>query len=154
MAPVGLYTLGMFPIETPHQQLRTQCLRALHDVYVHMVKWGPESRKLISTRVRQHVILYSELAKEALAKIGPTQHWLFWRMYPKHHLILHVCEDQVYTIGNPRETWAYGDEHQIGRASDIAGKLHPRTVSKVLMQQYRASDFSQLGERPTAACLE
>ena len=154
MVPVALYILGMFPIETPHQQLRVKCLQALHDVYVHMVQWGPESRTLIGTRMRQHVILYSELSKEAVAKIGPTEQWLFWRMHPKHHLILHVCEDQVYTIGNPRETWAYGDEHQIGRASDIAGTLHPRTVSRVLMQQYRASDFSQLGERPTVTCLE
>ena len=82
-------------------------------------------------------------SKEAAAKIAPGAPLMFWRMIPKHHLVLHVCEDQVLAMDNPRDIWCYGDEHQIGRAATVASELHPRTVSKIIMERYRALEFER-----------
>ena len=35
---------------------------------------------------------------------------------PKHHMILHLCEEQVSRFGNPSVWWNYRDEHEIGVA--------------------------------------
>ncbi len=80
---------------------------------------------------RLHCILYNDLSFEALLRDPCTQRW---RVFPKHHLFLHVVEE---TPGNPREAWNYLDENEIGKAAETAEGLHRTTIATVLIDKYR-----------------
>ena len=59
------------------------------------------------------------------------------RMYPKHHLFLHIIEDQILFCGNPRDHWCYGDESEIGIAVRIAKSLHPSFLHRAIVAKLR-----------------
>ncbi len=86
---------------------------------------------------RRFLAYYSELAQESLAA-RDWQHdgFLVWRLYPKMHLLLHILEDQVATVGNPRDRWCYCDESEIGAATNVAESSHPSTVHRRVMEKY------------------
>ena len=50
---------------------------------------------------------------------------VLYRFYPKHHLFLHVVEEQPAQSGNPALSWCYGDESAIG---EVAKSAHAATV--------------------------
>ena len=54
---------------------------------------------------RNLCVLFSQLAAEAT-----TQKRKLWKMTPKLHLFLHLCEWQAPEYGNPKFYWAYADE--------------------------------------------
>ena len=63
-------------------------------------------------------------------------------MYPKHHLAVHCCEEQVAIHGNPSASWAYRDESEIGECAKIAASgIHPTTLSETLMERHRLADI-------------
>ena len=62
-----------------------------------------------------------------------------WSLYPKHHLMNHCAGNRAT---NPASDWNYGDETEIGRAAEIAAKVSPVYLSRVLIERYRATfDF-------------
>ena len=82
-------------------------------------------------------ILYAELGRlhmesRKFQKIG----WFRWRMYPKHHLFIHCCEDVVASAGNLRDCWCYRDENEIGLAVDVAESGHATTLHRTVVEKY------------------
>ena len=53
--------------------------------------------------------LFAQLSAEALST-GSKK----WKMTPKVHLLLHLCEWQGPSAGNPRFFWVYADEDLVG----------------------------------------
>ena len=49
--------------------------------------------------------MYARLAKEALDNGTKA-----WKLVPKFHLFLHICQWQAEMFGNPRFAWTYADE--------------------------------------------
>ena len=76
----------------------------------------------------QLCVLYSQLASEAAA-----QHVKLWKMSPKLHLFLHLCEWQACELGNPRFCWCYADEDLVGKMIDVAETCHPSTMAVTAM---------------------
>ena len=52
-----------------------------------------------------------------------------WKLMPKLHLCLHLCEWQAITHGNPRFYWTYADEDLAGTMAEVAQSCHPRTMA-------------------------
>ena len=56
---------------------------------------------------------------------------VLYRFYPKHHLFLHVVEEQPAQSGNPALNWCYGDESAIGDAIKVAESAHAATLHRL-----------------------
>ena len=74
-------------------------------------------------------------AKGLAAARGRPQ--VLYRFYPKHHLFLHVVEEQPAQSGNPALSWCYGDESAIGDAIKVAESAHPATLHRLVMVKQR-----------------
>ena len=128
----------IMPPKNPHDELRAQCTKHMNNLYEELVAWcnAPGDLCMHQTRTtesgRRHVLLYAELAREALDATGEC---MFWRIYPKHHAFLHVIEDQLTKCGNPRRHWCYGDEDAIGDVADMAEGLHPSTLHRSVVDK-------------------
>ena len=83
------------------------------------------------------VALYTSLATDAQRK-GLK----LWKLQPKLHLFLHLCEVQAITHGNPRYYWTYADEDLMGIMADIASSCHPRTMAMSAMFKWLHLSFT------------
>ena len=89
---------------------------------------------------RRSLMLYAELSMQELnGRSWQTSGFFVWRLYPKMHLLLHCLEDQVSVAGNPRESWCYVDESEIGAAVGVAESVHPSTLHRAVMEKHRLS---------------
>jgi len=69
--------------------------------------------------------LYGSLAREMFT-LGQK----FWKMNPKMHLFLHLCEWVVPELGlNPRQYWCYADEDVVGQLVEVARTSHVRSLA-------------------------
>ena len=119
-----------FPLVSPHEQTRYQCLAALHRCYMELGTWTPKSSpERLCRNARQHLLLYCQLRAEATND-------LLWCLFPKHHLFIHLAEAAVT---NPRPEWNYADESEIGEAAKQAAKTNVAHLSVQLLQRYRAT---------------
>ena len=117
-----------FPVETPQQHMRLDCCRALCRCYYELRNWVPlESPSRLEAAARQHLLLYKQLHDMA----GPDA--LAWRLYPKHHMMVHVCDTQT----NPADLWNYGDEDEIGQAVRLGRRCHEASLNRALLGRYR-----------------
>ena len=119
-----------FPLESEHAVLRMHCLNALHSCYLEMESWGIDSAEALGRHGRHFVSLYNELSVQALAA-DPTGR--NWRLYHKFHAFIHICECGY----NPRSTWNYWDESEIGDASVLASTCHPLHMAVGVIERYR-----------------
>ena len=69
-------------------------------------------------------ILYASLAQEAVSD-GER----LWKLMPKLHLFVHLCEWQAVEVGNPRSYWTYVDEDLVGLLIEVAESCHPKTLA-------------------------
>ena len=76
--------------------------------------------------------LYAALSAEALAPPASRA----WKMVPKFHLFLHLCELQVGVKGNPRYYWTYCDEDLQRHVKEIAQSCHPSTLPTTSMYKW------------------
>jgi len=135
LVPVTLLILEMFGLSSTHAQTRYECLKCLNEIYKEMEGWNDHSGARIAELARKHCILYSALGEEACRNSGD---WMFWRMSPKHHMMIHLCEDQLEATGNPRFHWCYRDESEIGLAVEVAESGgNPKTLNMHIMMKYR-----------------
>ena len=125
-------------LTTPHEILRHRCVVLLDDMYTAMRKPAGEFDGAEVGRLgRKHLILYSELWKEALElKNWHVTGWVAWRWYPNHHRFSHFGT-QVAESGSPCESWCYKDESFIGDCVDIAETCHPRTLHRSVVHRLR-----------------
>ncbi len=57
-----------------------------------------------------------------------------WRIKLKHHLFLHLVEEQVLELGNPRAYWTYSDESLMGCVSVMAAATpDPRGMAEQVL---------------------
>eukprot|EP00959_Pyramimonas_sp_CCMP1952_P090876 1902365-Pyramimonas_sp.AAC.1 len=97
-------------------QTRAACVNYLAQVYDELPVWDPvHSPDRIRMAGLRHVFLYIELFREAASKDADT---IYWRLYPKHHIFIHLVEKQTAEQGSPKESWNYSDEAEIGQAVD------------------------------------
>ena len=122
--------------DTDHHRLRYNCVHALYSMYELLEDLKPENNDVVSKLGRQHVILYSEIARAHVPR-DPTEKWLLWRMYPKHHLFLHCIEDQLTESGNPRDSWTYPDERKIAEVVKMAESSNTLCLHTAIMRRYR-----------------
>ena len=65
----------------------------------------------------------------ALATVAKESGSKTWKLMPKLHLFLHLCEWQALSHGSPRYYWTYADEDLAGLMADVAASVHPRTMA-------------------------
>ena len=120
--------LRCFALQSDHEQLRYQCVDALHRCYVELQDWSPQdSPYRLARHGRQHLLLYVSLRSECDDE-------LLWSLYPKHHLFIHLVEGAVT---NPRLEWNYSDESEIGVAKTAASTANVAHIATRLIGRYR-----------------
>ena len=80
--------------------------------------------------------MFAALSREAFAK-GQKG----WKMTPKVHLTLHLCEWQATTYGNPRVSWTYSDEDLVGTMVEVTQSCHNSTVVPTAMVKWLVVAF-------------
>ena len=97
-----------------------------------MYRWSDGSAARAAECARRHLLLYAQVSALARERYPSCIHW---KWSPKHHLFLHCFETMT---DSPMLSWTYNDEAAIGIAAALAGTVHPRTLPRTLMQEYRA----------------
>ena len=69
----------------------------------------------------QLVLLYNALSVEAAAHDVKA-----WKLAPKFHMWVHLCEDQTQVM-NPMIFWCYGDEDLVGQAIEVSKSVDSST---------------------------
>jgi hypothetical protein len=131
---------NIFPPENAHENLRLNCVANLKFMYDELEpsSWSQTKAPNVRRLARTHLLLYAELTLEAAA--GLEGHAvLFYRIYPKHHLLVHCIEDGLKDFGNPRSFWCYGDENAIGDCADMCASLHKMTIHRSVITKHRLS---------------
>ena len=76
--------------------------------------------------------LYAMLSVEA--KEAKTK---YWKVSPKMHIILHLCEWCIPDNGlNPCYYWTYPDEDIVGSLIEVAETCHVRTLAGVALTKW------------------
>ena len=119
-----------FPSKNSHEEMRLHCCQALVRCYLELKRWvDDKSPSNLERNARQHLVLYAELGRSM--SVGS----LFWNLYPKHHLFVHVSN----TRANPAALWNYCDEDEMGACARACGTLNPLYIHRQAVQWYRAS---------------
>lgn len=121
-----------FPPRDHRETTRVNCLRWLNNIYVEMEQWDASSPAKIAHAARCHLALYYELYVWGVDNMVALGHQAY-RMYPKHHTFLHLCESGE----NPRDAWNYRDESSIGDAVKVAESCHTNYVHRAVLQKRR-----------------
>ena len=79
---------------------------------------------------------FAQLSAESLAK-GQR----FWKMTPKVHLVLHLCEWQAPSVGIPKFVWTYADEDLVGTMIEVAESCHSNTMAATAMTKWMLLSF-------------
>lgn len=77
---------------------------------------------------RQLAVLYTQLAEEST-----RSRLRMWKMHPKLHIFVHLCEWQALDWGNPRYYWTYADEDLVGLITEVSQSCHPATLACVAL---------------------
>ena len=126
--------LKFFDTTSAHGRMRMDCVNALHLCYQEVNDWADESSTTLGRFGRQFCLMYSQLHLEAV-RANP---WSFkWRLYPKFHLFIHICEAGY----NPRETWNYWDESTIGDCAKVCEGCHPAYLAVSPILKHRMIEY-------------
>lgn len=106
---------------------------------------GMESMQSATINCRKALILWNELRQEDIdpdnADNWQTRGFFLWKLYPKHHLLQHVLEDQILVSGNPVGHWCYADESEIGAAITQCPTLQYDHLQKSLIKKHRLQNY-------------
>ena len=75
--------------------------------------------------------IYAQLSAESLAH-GQRR----WKMTPKVHLVLHSCDWQAPSVGNPKHFWTYADEDLVGTMIEVAQSCHASTMAATALLKW------------------
>ena len=76
-------------------------------------------------------MVYSALATKAC-----EEKIKLWKMMPKLHIFVHLCEWQAVEVANPRSYWTYADEDLVGLLVEVAQSCHPRTLAPAALMKW------------------
>ena len=95
------------------------------------------AKTTIPTLGRNLCMVYRQLSREYLDDGAK-----FWKLNPKMHLFLHLCEWAVPELGlNPRQYWTYGDEDVVGQLVEVAQSCHVRTLAPTALFKWLLLSF-------------
>ena len=80
---------------------------------------------------------YAKLACKAV-----SERKRMWKVTPKLHLFLHLCEWDV-DFGNPRFFWCFADEDLVGQMIKSGESCHPKTLAVASMFKWLTVVFSE-----------
>ena len=72
----------------------------------------------------------------SLANISLRNGQRLWKMVPKLHLFVHLCEWVAPTYGNPSAYWCYADEDLVGKLIEVATSCHPKTLAETALLKW------------------
>ena len=87
---------------------------------------------------RNLAMLYASLATKALAA-----NERLWKLNPKLHMFVHLCEWQALTFGNPRFYWCHADEDLVGMMAEVAETCHPKTMAASALFKWLHLGFNE-----------
>ena len=135
LLPCTLHLIqNIFPPKSDRSRMRLECVSKMRRCFELMDDWSPDSGVEFVMVGRQFLALHSLMCQES--REHPSNMHAVWSEYPKHHLMDHLLDD-VSSRGNPKESWSYSEESEIGLCAELAGALHPRTVKTMLLQRHR-----------------
>ena len=126
-----------FDTSSAHGKLRMYCANALRDCYREMDEWSDGSATRLGRFGRQFVLLYNDLHLERMM-IDPWS--MRWRLYPKHHMFIHICESGF----PPKSTWTYWDESTIGECAQLCARCHPAKLAVTPISKHRHLEYGLL----------
>ena len=85
---------------------------------------GAQARIRLPDVGKQLAVLYTRLATTAAAS-----RIRMWKVSPKLHIFVHLCEWQALDWGNPRYYWTYADEDLVGLLSEVGASCHVSTLA-------------------------
>ena len=132
----------LVPMETPHAKQRFLVVKNFCSMYDHLQhSLGMTSLLEAAASCNRALILWSELRQ---ADIDPDNidNWqkrgyFLWKLYPKHHMLQHVLEDQMLVTGNPIGHWCDADESEIGAAVSLAATLQVQCLHVSVIRKHR-----------------
>ena len=98
--------------------------------YDEVNNWSDGSTERIGASCKQFIEAYNRLRETATSD-------QLWKRYPKFHLMMHACESGVC----PRSEWAYSDESEIGKASELAERADAGVIGTSLIERYRIGKY-------------
>ena len=118
-----------FPVSDRHSSTRFSCIDNLYWCYRELEDWtdGGKSTMNLARMGRRHLLLYT-----ALHDLVPPNS-LLWRLLPKHHLFAHLITD---ARSNPRLSWNYTMESEIGNAAALAARVSKQHLHRVLLPRH------------------
>ena len=118
---------------------RIALCQQLHSLYLLMDTQGMFLDEAAKRRVpvlgRQLCSLFAALSTEAF-EAGRVA----WKMTPKVHLMMHLCEWQSQTM-NPRFFWVYSDEDLVGKMVEVAESCHASTTAAIALVKWLVAAF-------------
>ena len=108
-------------------------------MYRHLLTWsGSESGLNAASSARKANALCAEM-QQYHNEVGKwkTRGWHFYKLYPKHHQLIHVLEDELAKSGLPTNHWCYCDESEIGAAVRLAESVHPSKLHVMVIPKSR-----------------
>ena len=132
----------MRPLDTPHATQRLLVVQNFCDMYEHLqYSVGMTSMQQAATCMRRALILWNELRHQDIDTENPdnwqTRGFFLWKLYPKHHMLQHLLEDQMLITGNPVGHWCYADESEIGAAVSLAATLQYSHLQTSVIKKHR-----------------
>lgn len=130
------------PMQTPHAKKRFLVVKHFCDMYHSLQNCeGLPCVQSAATSCRKALILWNELRQEDIdpnnGNNWQTRGFFLWKLYPKHHMLQHVLEDQILVSGNPVGHWCYADESEIGAAITICPTLQYSCLQTSLIRKHR-----------------
>ena len=95
-------------------------------------------KRAIVKHGRNFFTLYSQMDAHCAKSEPPVR---AWKMTPKFHVMLHLCEIQAVTLGNPRYYWVYMGEDLQQIIKKIALTCHPKHVAPLLLYKWLILKF-------------
>ena len=122
-------------LELPHERRILAVIQLLVRFYNILASpdmfFSEEARVEVPSIGRKMMMLYQQLAEAAIAE-GQKK----WKLSPKHHIFLHLCEIQCPLLGNPRFYWCYADEDLVGKMIEIAHSVHPLALAVAVLTKW------------------
>ena len=114
-----------FPHDDHHARARFALIDSLFSCYMELDNWipGGTSKDNLARLGKRHLLLCVDLA----------EHNDTWNLFPKHHLFGHIVTD---ADENPKTTWNYALESEIGDASVVAANSSKPHLQRALIQRY------------------
>ena len=120
------------PLGTDHEKRRFSAVRAMIRMYDEVDNWREGSAERLGRSCREFMAVYKELRDNASSPA-------LLRVYPKFHQLIHISEGD----SNPRATWNYADESEIGEAAKFAATCNVVSMETECLAKHRLSKYSK-----------